>query len=79
METAIKNDTTMKLKDAKLCLQCETIHIGWECPHCGKGPSYFLIHWINRTQTILELAQTIDNNVREYYVRKIRGIYEQDL
>jgi anaerobic ribonucleoside-triphosphate reductase len=43
----------MKLKNARLCLDCEEIFDYTEnknifsCPLCGRSESYFIEHWIN--------------------------------
>jgi len=37
----------MKLTEAKICLDCETIfEDGHECPMCAKGPVTYLSIWV---------------------------------
>ena len=37
----------MKLKETRICLNCDEIHKGEKCPRCGIGPSTWLTTWIN--------------------------------
>jgi len=32
----------MRITEAKLCLSCDEVHTGPECPVCTKGPSIFI-------------------------------------
>ena len=33
---------------ALICLSCNEVHEGWECPKCAKGPSYHITTWIDQ-------------------------------
>ena len=37
----------MKIKEARLCVNCDEIHKGYTCPKCGVGPSYWIALWID--------------------------------
>lgn len=39
----------MRLDDARLCLDCEEIHLEQECPSCGSEAFAFLTRWIQST------------------------------
>ena len=37
----------MKLKAARLCIECDEVFEGRECPACGSGESWPIILWLN--------------------------------
>ena len=47
----------MKIKEARLCVNCDEIHKGYTCPKCGVGPSYWIALWID----LLHLQDLRDN------------------
>ncbi len=40
----------MKLRDARLCLDCEELHADEQCPHCASEAFAFVTRWIPPTQ-----------------------------
>ena len=41
-----KEDRKMKLKDAKLCLDCDELYTGAQCPVCASGWGVFVRRWL---------------------------------
>ena len=41
----------MRLDEARLCLDCEEIHTGQECPACGSEAFGFLTRWIKSSSS----------------------------
>jgi len=42
----------MKLKHARLCLDCETIHDGYICPCCMGVNMFPIASWLDRDPTL---------------------------
>ena len=45
-----KEDRKMKLKDARLCLDCEEVYEGAQCPKCASGWNVYLRRWVKVLQ-----------------------------
>lgn len=37
----------MKLKDARLCIECDEVFEGRSCPVCDSGEGWPIINWLN--------------------------------
>ena len=39
--------TMIRKEDLRICMSCEMLHTSQECPHCAKGPSFYIKPWLD--------------------------------